>query len=49
MSLQGKFVINNADYSPLIFPGLGTFLAFSGKSKLKFSCLYVSWSHFFVS
>lgn len=30
MSLQGKFVINNADYSPLIFPGLGNFLAFSG-------------------
>lgn len=30
MALYGKFVINNADYSPLIFPGLGTFLAFSG-------------------
>ncbi|GLR10320.1 hypothetical protein COO59_06400 [Mixta theicola] len=30
MTLQGKFVINNADYSPLNFPGLGTFLAFSG-------------------
>ena len=30
MALYGKFIINNADYSPLIFPGLGTFLAFSG-------------------
>lgn len=30
MALQGRFVINNADYSPLSFPGLGTFLAFSG-------------------
>ena len=30
MALYEKFIINNADYSPLIFPGLGTFLAFSG-------------------
>jgi len=30
MALHGKFVINNADYSPLSFPGIGTFLAFSG-------------------
>jgi len=27
MALHGKFVINDADYSPLSFPGLGTFLA----------------------
>ncbi|MDY0971762.1 DUF2778 domain-containing protein [Siccibacter turicensis] len=30
MALQGKFIINNADYSPLTFYGIGTFLAFSG-------------------
>lgn len=30
MALQGKFVINDADYSPLSFPGVGTFMAFSG-------------------
>lgn len=30
MALQGKFIINDAAYSPLIFPGIGTFLAFSG-------------------
>lgn len=30
MSLHGKFIINDAYYSPLIFPGIGTFLAFSG-------------------
>ncbi|QKJ86818.1 DUF2778 domain-containing protein [Paramixta manurensis] len=30
MALHGKFVINDADYSPLSFPGIGTFLAFSG-------------------
>lgn len=30
MALHGKFVINNAHYSPLLFPGVGTFLAFSG-------------------
>lgn len=35
MALQGKFVINNADYSPLSFPGLGTFLAFSGNGAYR--------------
>ena len=30
MDLYGKFVINDAHYSPLSFPGAGTFLAFSG-------------------
>ncbi|TPG59364.1 hypothetical protein [Ewingella americana] len=30
MALQGKFVINDADYSPLSFPGVEIFLAFSG-------------------
>jgi len=30
MALHGKFVINDAYYSPLSFPGVGTFLAFSG-------------------
>lgn len=35
MALNGKFVINNADYSPLSFPGLGTFLAFSGNGAYR--------------
>lgn len=30
MALHGKFVINDMYYSPLSFPGVGTFLAFSG-------------------
>ncbi len=30
MALQGKFIVNNADYSPLTIFGVGTFLAFSG-------------------
>lgn len=30
MALHGKFVINDAYYCPLSFPGVGTFLAFSG-------------------
>jgi hypothetical protein len=30
MALHGKFIINDAYYSPLSFPGVGTFLAFSG-------------------
>lgn len=30
MALHGKFVFNDAHYSPLSFPGGGTFLAFSG-------------------
>lgn len=30
MALYGKFVINDAYYCPLSFPGVGTFLAFSG-------------------
>ena len=35
MALQGKFIINNADYSPLSFPGLGTFMAFSGNGAYR--------------
>ncbi len=30
MALQGKFIINDADYSPLMIYGVGTFMAFSG-------------------
>lgn len=30
MALYGKFMINDATWSPLIFPGVGTFMAFSG-------------------
>lgn len=30
MSLRGRFIVNNADFSPLIIYGIGTFIAFSG-------------------
>lgn len=35
MALSGKFVINDAYYSPLSFPGVGTFLAFSGNGAYR--------------
>lgn len=35
MALQGKFVINNADYSPLTIYGIGTFMAFSGNGAYR--------------
>ena len=35
MALHGKFVINDAYYSPLSFPGVGTFLAFSGNGAYR--------------
>ncbi len=28
MTLHGKFIINDADYSPLEFDGVGVFMAF---------------------
>lgn len=33
MALNGSFVLNGADYSPLTFPGVGTFMAFSGSGE----------------
>lgn len=35
MALHGKFVINDMYYSPLSFPGVGTFLAFSGNGAYR--------------
>lgn len=35
MALQGRFDINDADYSPLTIYGVGTFLAFSGGGKFR--------------
>jgi Protein of unknown function (DUF2778) len=35
MPLQGKFIVNNADFSPLIMYGIGTFLAFSGNKAYR--------------
>lgn len=35
MALNGKFVINDADFSPLSFPGIGTFMAFSGNGSYR--------------
>ncbi|WP_158784574.1 DUF2778 domain-containing protein [Pantoea sp. BAV 3049] len=35
MALQGKFVVNDADFSPLSIYGVGTFLAYSGKDAYR--------------
>ncbi|EOY5422122.1 DUF2778 domain-containing protein [Cronobacter dublinensis] len=35
MALFGKFTINNADFSPLLIYGVGTFMAFSGDSTYR--------------
>ncbi len=33
MALHGTFVLNGADYAPLTFSGIGTFMAFSGSGS----------------
>lgn len=35
MTLHGKFTINDADYSPLAFDGIGVFMAFSGNGAYR--------------
>lgn len=35
MALQGKFLLNNADYSPLNIFGVGVFMAFSGNGAYR--------------
>jgi hypothetical protein len=35
MAIQGKFVINDADFCPLMFYGIGTFMAYSGKDQYR--------------
>ncbi|EMR7683327.1 DUF2778 domain-containing protein [Yersinia enterocolitica] len=35
MTIQGQFVVNNADYSPLSIFGVGTFMAYSGKADYR--------------
>ncbi|KGT92907.1 hypothetical protein NG99_13325 [Erwinia typographi] len=35
MALHGKFILNNADIAPLSFPGVGTFMAFSGNGAYR--------------
>ncbi len=35
MTLHGKFVNNDADFSPLTIYGVGTFMAFSGKGAYR--------------
>lgn len=35
MALKGKFVVNDADFSPLTMYGVGTFMAYSGKDKYR--------------
>lgn len=35
MALNGKFLLNGADIAPLTFPGVGSFMAFSGNGAFK--------------
>lgn len=35
MALYGKFVVNDAQFSPLSFPGIGTWMAFSGNGQYR--------------
>ncbi|TCL05298.1 DUF2778 domain-containing protein [Sodalis ligni] len=35
MPLHGKFIINDAYFCPFIIPGIGTFLAYSGKDHYR--------------
>ena len=35
MALNGKLLLNGADIAPLSFPGVGTFMAFSGNGSYK--------------
>ncbi|WP_263064080.1 DUF2778 domain-containing protein [Dickeya dadantii] len=35
MALHGKFIVNDANFSPLSFPGFGTYLAFSGNNQYR--------------
>lgn len=35
MTLQGKFVVNGADFCPLQIYGVGTFMAYSGKDQYR--------------
>ena len=35
MSIHGKFVLNNADFSPLTMYGIGTFMAYSGNKEYR--------------
>lgn len=35
MTINGKFIIGNADYAPLYMYGVGTFLAYSGKDHYR--------------
>lgn len=35
MALYGKFIVNDADYSPLTIYGIGTFMAFSGDGNYR--------------
>lgn len=35
MALYGKFYLNKANFAPLVFPGIGTFMAYSGDGKYR--------------
>lgn len=35
MALNGKMLLNGADIAPLEFPGVGTFMAFTGNGAYK--------------
>lgn len=35
MALKGKFTVNDANYSPLLIYGIGTFMAYSGNREYR--------------
>jgi hypothetical protein len=35
MALKGIFTVNDADYSPLLMYGIGTFMAYSGNREYR--------------
>ncbi len=35
MALNGRLILNGADYSPLAFDGIGVFMVFSGNGVYK--------------
>lgn len=43
MALYGKFILNGADYAPLNFTGVGTFMAFSGNgvNRNRSGCVHI--------
>jgi len=42
MALKGNFTVNDADYSPLLIYGIGTFIAYSGNREYRNRAGYIA-------